>query len=38
VAVAPDGINWKRIYIGIVVYLAGIITVFYLFTKAYRPE
>lgn len=35
---APDAINWKRIYIGIVVYLAVIITLFYLFTKAYRPE
>jgi hypothetical protein len=28
--------TWKRVYIAILIYLAGIITVFYLFTRAYR--
>jgi len=27
---------WKRVYIWVMVYLAGIIGVFYLFTRAYR--
>jgi len=28
--------TWKRVYVAIVCYLAGIIAVFYLFTRAYR--
>ena len=28
--------SWKRVYIAVVCYLAGIITLFYLFTRAYR--
>ena len=28
--------TWKRVYLAIVVYLAAIIMLFYLFTRAYR--
>ena len=28
--------SWRRIYIGVLVYLAVIIAVFYAFTQAYR--
>jgi hypothetical protein len=28
--------TWKRVYAAVVVYLVGIITLFYLFTRAYR--
>lgn len=28
--------TWRRVYTGIVIYLAAIITAFYLFTRAYR--
>jgi hypothetical protein len=28
--------SWKRVYIAVLFYLAGIIAVFYLFTRAYR--
>jgi hypothetical protein len=28
--------TWKRIYIAVLLYLAAIIGVFYLFTRAYR--
>jgi hypothetical protein len=28
--------TWRRVYLGVVLYLAAIITVFYLFTRAYR--
>ncbi|HTS66332.1 MAG TPA: hypothetical protein VMH28_30120 [Candidatus Acidoferrales bacterium] len=28
--------TWKRVYIAVLCYLAGIIGIFYLFTRAYR--
>lgn len=28
--------TWKRIYIAVLIYLAGVIGAFYLFTRAYR--
>ena len=28
--------TWRRVYVGIVIYLMVIIAVFYLFTRAYR--
>jgi hypothetical protein len=28
--------TWRRVYIGVLLYLAGIIAAFYLFTQAYR--
>jgi hypothetical protein len=28
--------TWRRVYIAVLIYLAGIIVVFYLFTRAYR--
>ena len=28
--------TWKRVYTAVVIYLIGIITLFYLFTRAYR--
>jgi len=28
--------TWRRVYFAVVIYLATIITVFYLFTRAYR--
>jgi hypothetical protein len=28
--------TWKRVYTAVVIYLVGIITLFYLFTRAYR--
>lgn len=28
--------TWRRIYTAVLIYLAGIITLFYLFTRAYR--
>ena len=28
--------TWKRVYIAVILYLAGIITLFYLFTRAFR--
>jgi hypothetical protein len=28
--------TWKRIYVAILIYLAGVIFAFYLFTRAYR--
>jgi hypothetical protein len=28
--------SWKRVYIAVLIYLVAIITVFYLFTRAYR--
>jgi len=28
--------TWRRVYVGILIYLVVIITVFYLFTRAYR--
>ncbi len=28
--------SWRRVYLGVVLYLAGLIFVFYLFTRAYR--
>ena len=28
--------TWKRVYIGVLVYLVAIIFVFYLFTQAYK--
>lgn len=28
--------TWKRVYIGVLIYLCGIIAAFYLFTRAYR--
>jgi hypothetical protein len=28
--------TWRRIYVGVLVYLVIIISVFYLFTRAYR--
>ena len=28
--------TWRRVYIGVLVYLVVIVTVFYLFTRAYR--
>jgi hypothetical protein len=28
--------TWRRVYIAVLVYLAALIGVFYLFTKAYR--
>ncbi len=28
--------TWRRVYIGVLIYLAGLIGVFYLFTRAYR--
>lgn len=28
--------SWPRVYIAVIVYLAGIIGAFYLFTRAYR--
>jgi hypothetical protein len=28
--------TWRRVYIAILIYLAGIITTFYFFTQAYR--
>ncbi|HLK69421.1 MAG TPA: hypothetical protein VKU19_38585 [Bryobacteraceae bacterium] len=28
--------TWRRVYIGILIYLAAIIVVFYVFTRAYR--
>ncbi len=28
--------SWRRVYIGVVVYLVGLISLFYLFTRAYR--
>lgn len=28
--------TWKRVYIAIVIYLAAVITLFYLFTRAYQ--
>lgn len=37
----PDGDppflgTWKRVYVAVLIYLAGLISVFYLFTRAYR--
>jgi hypothetical protein len=37
----PDGAppflgTWKRVYVAVLIYLAGLISVFYLFTRAYR--
>ena len=37
----PDGAppflgTWKRVYVAVLIYLAGLIAVFYLFTRAYR--
>lgn len=29
--------TWRRVYIAIVLYLATLIVLFYLFTKAYAP-
>jgi hypothetical protein len=28
--------TWKRVYIAVLIYLIAIITLFYLFTRAYR--
>jgi hypothetical protein len=28
--------TWKRVYIAVIIYLAGIVTLFYFFTRAYR--
>lgn len=28
--------TWKRVYLAVVLYLAAVITLFYLFTRAYR--
>jgi hypothetical protein len=28
--------TWKRVYIGVLIYLVAIITVFYFFTQAYK--
>jgi hypothetical protein len=28
--------TWKRVYIGVLLYLVAIISVFYLFTQAYK--
>jgi hypothetical protein len=28
--------TWKRVYIAVLIYLAGIVLVFYFFTQAYR--
>ena len=28
--------SWKNVYIAVVLYLAAVITLFYLFTQAYR--
>ena len=28
--------TWRRVYIGVLVYLVVLVTVFYLFTRAYR--
>ena len=28
--------TWRRVYIGVLIYLVVIISVFYLFTRAYR--
>jgi len=28
--------TWKRVYIAVLIYLAALITVFYLFAQAYR--
>jgi hypothetical protein len=28
--------TWKRVYIGVILYLAVIVTLFYLFTRAFR--
>jgi len=28
--------TWKRVYVGILIYLAAVIFAFYLFTRAYR--
>jgi hypothetical protein len=28
--------TWRRVYIAVVIYLAVIVTLFYLFTRAYR--
>jgi hypothetical protein len=28
--------TWKRVYTAVLIYLVGIISVFYLFTRAYR--
>jgi hypothetical protein len=37
----PDGAppflgTWKRVYIAVLIYLAAVISAFYLFTRAYR--
>lgn len=29
--------TWRRIYVAVVIYLAAIILLFYLFTRAYAP-
>jgi hypothetical protein len=28
--------TWRRVYVGVLIYLCVIITIFYLFTRAYR--
>jgi hypothetical protein len=28
--------TWKRVYAAVLIYLAAIVTIFYLFTQAYR--
>jgi hypothetical protein len=28
--------TWRRVYVGVLVYLAGVIVIFYFFTRAYR--
>jgi hypothetical protein len=28
--------TWKRVYMGVLIYLVAIISVFYVFTRAYR--
>jgi hypothetical protein len=28
--------TWRRVYVAVLIYLAGLIGVFYLFTRAYR--
>jgi hypothetical protein len=28
--------TWRRVYVGVLIYLAVVIVVFYLFTRAYR--
>jgi hypothetical protein len=29
--------SWRRIYLGVIIYLAGLIVLFWLFTRAFAP-